>query len=58
MLGMLTGAQPLFQIFVWTTSGSFRAPSAPVDTRLFAQSVFMIRGPTVYIHIYMQHPKY
>ena len=41
------GAQLLFQIFVWTTSGSFRALSAPVDTRFFAQGYSIIGGPTV-----------
>ena len=42
-----TGTQPLSQIFVWTPSGSSRAPSAPVDIRFFAQSDSIIRGSTL-----------
>ena len=42
------GTQLLFQIFVLTTSGSSRAQSAPVDTRFFARSDSIIRGPTVH----------
>ena len=42
-----TGTQPLFQNFVWTTTGSSRALSAPVGTRFFAHGDSIIRGPTV-----------
>ena len=34
-------------IFCWTTSGSCRALSTPVDTRFFAQSDSITIGPTV-----------
>ena len=44
MLGIVsTRTQPLFQIFVWTTSGLSRALGAPVDTRFSAQSDSIIR---------------
>ena len=44
--GLSTGTEPLFQILVWTTRGSSRAPCASVDTRFFAQSDSIVRGPT------------
>ena len=34
--------------FIWTTSGSSGASSAPVDTHLFAQRDSITRGPAVY----------
>ena len=39
-----TRTQPLFQMFVWTTSGSSGAPSAPVDTRFFTPGDSISRG--------------
>ena len=42
-----TGTQPFFQIFVWTTVGLSRAPSAPVDIRVFPQGE-TVRGPSVF----------
>ena len=44
---MSSGTQPLFQIFVLTTSRSSKALSAHVDTRFFAQGDSRIRDPTV-----------
>ena len=44
--------QPLSHTFDWTTGATSRAPSAPADTRFFAQSDSTIIGPKV--HAIMQ----
>ena len=47
MIGIIHRNATLFQMFVWTTRGSSRAPSAPVDTSFFFRSNSIIGGPTV-----------